>query len=336
MILRLVLTIAFSFAVTSIAGLLLIPKLRKIKAGQSILEDGPVWHMPKQGTPTMGGIMFIIGIAAACLTVGLDSVRNGNWSHLLIFAFALIYGAIGFFDDYEKLKKKQNLGLTAAQKFTLQLVVAIVLILAMRQSGTLTTNLYIPFVNVTIHTPDIVYFILAAFLIVGTVNSVNLTDGVDGLVTGVTLPVAFCYMAICYVWKNTEIGIFAASVFGGLLAFLIFNFNPAKVFMGDTGSLFLGGTVCGMAFALDMPLILALVGIIYILEALSDIIQVTYFKITKGKRIFKMAPLHHHFEMGGFSGKKWSEKKVFWVFSLVSAVFCVIAYYSVVGRYGSI
>lgn len=336
MILRLVLAIVVSFAVTSTVGLILIPKLRKIKAGQSILEDGPVWHMPKQGTPTMGGIMFIIGIAAACLTVGLNSARNGNWSHLMIFAFALIYGAIGFFDDYEKLKKKQNLGLTAVQKFTIQLVVAIVLILAMRHSGALTTDLYIPFANITIPTPDIVYFILAAFLIVGTVNSVNLTDGVDGLVTGVTLPVAFCYMAICYVWKSTEIGIFAAAVFGGLLAFLIYNFNPAKIFMGDTGSLFLGGAVCGMAFALDMPLILALVGIIYILEALSDIIQVAYFKITKGKRVFKMAPLHHHFEMGGFSGKKWSEKKVFWVFSLVSAVFCVIAYYSVIGRHGNI
>lgn len=336
MILRLLLAIAVSFAVTSIIGLMLIPKLREIKAGQSILEDGPVWHMPKQGTPTMGGLMFIIGIGVACLVVGLNSVKAGNWSHFIVFGFALIYGAIGFLDDYEKLKKKQNLGLTAVQKLALQLVVAIVLILAMRYFGILKTDLYIPFADITIDTPDIVYFVIASFLIVGAVNSVNLTDGVDGLVTGVTLPVAFCYMAICYVWKNTEIGIFAAAVFGGLLAFLIFNFNPAKVFMGDTGSLFLGGAVCGMAFALDMPLILALVGIIYIAEAMSDIIQVTYFKITKGKRIFRMAPLHHHFEMGGFSGKKWSEKKVFWVFSLVSAIFCVIAYYSVIGRYGNI
>lgn len=333
MILRLVMAIAVSFAVTSIVGLKLIPMLRKIKAGQSILQDGPVWHMPKQGTPTMGGIMFIIGITVSCLTVGIKSILNDHWGHLIILVFALLYGLIGFLDDYEKLRKKQNLGLTSAQKFFLQLVVAIVLILALRLTGLLSLNLYIPFVGVTIPIPAIVYFILAAFVIVGTVNAVNLTDGVDGLVTGVTLPVSFCFMAIAYVWKFTEIGIFAGALFGGLMAFLIYNFNPAKIFMGDTGSLFLGGAVCGLAFALDMPLILVLVGIVYIVETLSDIIQIGYFKITKGKRVFKMAPLHHHLEMGGWSGKKWNEKKIFWVFTIISLIFCVIAYYAVIGRY---
>lgn len=332
MILKLVLAMAVSFAVTSVIGLILIPKLRKIKAGQSILEDGPVWHMPKQGTPTMGGIMFIVGIGAACLAVGFKNVLDGEFSHLIIFVFALLYGVIGFLDDYEKLKKKQNLGLTAIQKIVLQLVMAVVLIFAMRLNGMLTTALYIPFANIMVEIPEGAYFVLAAFVIVGTVNSVNLTDGVDGLVTGVTLPVALCYIFICYAWRNVGIGIFSAALFGGLLAFLIYNYNPAKIFMGDTGSLFLGGAVCGIAFALDIPLILVLVGIIYILEALSDIIQVAYYKITRGKRIFKMAPLHHHFEMGGWSGEKWSEKKVFWVFSIVSAAFCAIAYYSIIGR----
>lgn len=335
MIMRLVLAVAVSFAVTAVVGLKLIPMLVKRKSGQSILEDGPVWHMSKQGTPTMGGIMFIVGIAVACLTVGIDSVIRGSWGHLIIVLFALLYGFIGFFDDYQKIRKQQNMGLTAAQKFFLQLVVAVVLTMSLRLAGFLTTDVYIPFFGVTVHLPEIVYFVLAAFVIVGTVNAVNLTDGIDGLVTGVTLPVSFCFMAIAYVWRATEVGIFAGALFGGLLAFLIYNFNPAKIFMGDTGSLFLGGAVCGLAFALDIPLVLVLLGIIYIVETLSDIIQISYFKLTKGKRVFKMAPLHHHLEMGGWSGKKWSERKIFWIFTVISIIFCVIAYFSVVGRYGA-
>ena len=327
---------AVAFIATVLFGnFLLLPYLRRIKAGQSIREDGPVWHMAKQGTPTMGGIMFIVGILVAMLTVGLPSLRAGRFGHVIVFVFALIYAAIGFLDDYEKLKKKQNLGLTASQKFLLQLVVAIVLVLVLRAQGFLSPHLYIPFVRRTLFLPEIVYFVFAAFVIVGTVNAVNITDGVDGLVTGVSLPVAACYALLALHWGSLylDLGLFAAALFGSLVGFLLFNFNPAKVFMGDTGSLFLGGAICGIAFAMDVPLILVPLGAIYIAETMSDIIQVGYYKATGGKRFFKMAPLHHHFEMGGWSGKKWSEKKVFTVFTTVSAIFAVIAYFSVYLRY---
>ena len=328
MILQLLLAFAISMAVTVVVGLFLIPALRRAKAGQSIKTDGPVWHMSKQGTPTMGGIMFIAGIAVACVTAGISCIAQGDLTHIYVFAFALIYGAIGFLDDYEKLKKKQNLGLTAAQKFILQLVVAIAFILLMRLTGKLTPSFYIPFFNVTVAVPEVLYFAVSAFIIVGCVNAVNLTDGVDGLVTGVSIPVGLCYTAVAVVWSYTSMGIFAAALTGGLAGFLIFNFHPAKVFMGDTGSLFLGGAVCAAAFAMDMPLILVPLGIIYICETLSDIIQVTYFKLTHGKRIFKMAPLHHHFEMCG-----WSEYKLFAVFTAVSEIFAVISFFAVSMRY---
>ena len=335
MILYLLLALFVSFAVTALFGRFLIPKLREMKAGQSIREDGPVWHMAKQGTPTMGGLMFIVGIGAAILTVGFPSMLAGRFGHVIVFVFALIYAVIGFLDDYEKLKKKQNLGLTASQKFLLQLVVAIVLVLVLRLFGFLTPNLFIPFVGVTLRLPEIVYFIFAAFVIVGTVNAVNITDGVDGLVSGVSLPVAICFAALAARWGALylELGIFAGALAGGLFGFLLYNFNPAKVFMGDTGSLFLGGAICGIAFAMDVPLILIPLGAVYIAETMSDIIQVIYYKSTGGKRFFKMAPLHHHFEMGGWSGKKWSEKKVFFWFTLVSVIFAVIAYLSVYLRY---
>ena len=333
---ELLLAMFVSFAVTALFGRFLIPKLRAMKAGQSIREDGPVWHMAKQGTPTMGGIMFIVGIGLTILTVGLPAMLAGKWGHVIVFLFALIYAVIGFLDDYEKLRKKQNLGLTASQKFLIQLVVAIVLVLVLRALGFLSPNLLIPFIMRTLFLPEIVYFIFAAFVIVGTVNAVNITDGVDGLVTGVSLPVALCFGMLALHWGvfYMELGLFAGALFGGLLAFLLFNFNPAKVFMGDTGSLFLGGAICGLAFAMNIPLILIPLGVIYIAETMSDIIQICYYKATGGKRFFRMAPLHHHFEMGGWSGKKWSEKKVFTVFTAVSVICSVIAYFSVYMRYG--
>ena len=327
--LQFLLSFAVSLAVTLVTGLLLIPALRRAKLGQSIREDGPIWHTSKEGTPTMGGLMFILGIAVACLAAGLNCILRGDLTHIYILIFAMIYGGIGFLDDYEKLKKKQNLGLTARQKFLLQLVVAVAFVLLMRLTGRLSPNLYIPFWNVTVAIPEVVYFILAAFIIVGCVNAVNLTDGVDGLVSGVSLPVALCYAAVAFAWGYASVGVYAAALAGGLVGFLVFNFHPAKVFMGDTGSLFLGGAVCALAFAMDMPLILIPLGIIYIIETLSDIIQVAYFKLTHGKRFFKMAPLHHHFEKCG-----WSEYKVFAVFSFVSAVFAVISYFAVRSRFG--
>ena len=324
---RYLISFLVAFAASALIGRFLIPWLRALKAGQSIKEIGPVWHMAKQGTPTMGGIMFIAGIFIAILVTGWKDFSQGRFGALFVFLFALVFGVIGFLDDFMKVKYHKNEGLTASQKFLLQLAAAIVFTVLLRYTGYLTPDLYIPFFDVSFQLPWAVYMVFAAFVIVATVNAVNLTDGVDGLATGVTLPVALFYLVVSLMWKVTDLSIFAAALVGGLCAFLIYNFHPAKVFMGDTGSLFLGGTVCGLAFALDIPLIIVLVGIIYLLETLSDIIQVTYFKLTHGKRIFRMAPLHHHFEMGG-----WSEEKLFTVFTLVTVVCCVLAYFGVMGK----
>ncbi len=324
---RFVISFVLSFAVSAILGRFLIPWLRALKAGQSIKEIGPVWHMSKQGTPTIGGLMFIAGILVAIVLSGWKDFQNGDFGALFVYLFALVFGVIGFVDDYMKVKYHKNEGLTAPQKFLLQLAAAIAFTVLLRYTGYLTSDLYIPFANVSVQIPWVIYMIFAAFVMVGTVNAVNITDGVDGLATGVTIPVALFYLAVSVLWKTTELEIFSAALFGGLCAFLIYNFHPAKVFMGDTGSLFLGGAVCGMAFALDMPLILILVGIIYLLETLSDIIQVTYYKLTHGKRIFRMAPLHHHFEMGG-----WSEEKLFVVFTSVTLIACLLAFFGVMGR----
>ena len=317
-----------SLIVTLIAGKLLIPALVKLKAGQSIKEIGPTWHMNKQGTPTMGGIMFIVGIFVAILAAGWQDFKAGDFSALIVFAFALVFGIIGFIDDFCKVKFHKNEGLTAAQKFLLQLAAAIVFVVLLRYTGHISNDLYIPFFNVTFYLPWVVYMIFAAFIIVGCVNSVNLTDGIDGLATGVTMPIMVFFVAAALIWSRFGVGVLSAAAFGGLCAFLIYNFHPAKVFMGDTGSLFLGGLVCGLAFALDIPLILILVGIIYICETMSDIIQVTYFKLTHGKRIFRMAPLHHHLEMGG-----WSEVKLFTVFTAITAVCCILAYLGIMNRF---
>ena len=323
-----ILSFIVAFGVTAIAGQILIPVLRRLKAGQSIREDGPTWHLSKQGTPTMGGLMFILGIGIAVLTAGWEDLQNGLHNHLVVFLFALVFGAIGFVDDLQKLRHHANEGLTAPQKFLLQLAAAIAFTVLLRRDGYLTPDLYIPFLNIEIvGIPWIVYMVFAAFVMVGTVNAVNLTDGVDGLATGVTMPVMLFFTAVACFWGQLELGIFSAGLFGGLCGFLIYNFHPAKVFMGDTGSLFLGGAVCGLAFALDIPLVLILVGIIYILETLSDILQVGYFKLTHGKRIFRMAPLHHHLELGG-----WSEVKLFCVFSGVTLLACVLAFLGVMGR----
>ncbi len=323
------------FVMSAGIGYFLVPFLRKIKAGQEIKKDGPVWHMSKSGTPTMGGIMFIVAITVVCLTTGFNQMLEGEFAHIFVLIFSLIYGAIGFLDDYEKLRKKQNLGLTAKKKFLLQLVVAIAFIFLLRNFGYLTPNLYIPFANISLPIPEVVYFVFAAFVIVGTVNAVNLTDGVDGLATGTTIPVFLAYTAICFAWGEgfTAIGIFCAGITGALFGFLIYNFNPAKTFMGDTGSLFLGGAVCSVAFTMDMPLILVPLGIMYIIEALSTIIQVMYFKATKGKRFFKMAPFHHHLEMGGWTGKKWKEKELFVLFTGITLVMGIISFLGVYARY---
>ncbi len=324
---RFILSFIVAFGVAAIAGQLLIPLLRRLKAGQSIRTDGPTWHMSKQGTPTMGGIMFIVAIGAAVVVAGWDDLARGNRNHLYVFLFALVFGAIGMIDDMQKLRHHANEGLTAAQKFLLQLAAAIAFTVLMRNQGYLTPNLFVPFLNVTLPLPWVVYMVFAAFVMVGTVNAVNLTDGIDGLATGVTIPVALFYMAVSAWFGKNDLAVLAAALAGGLAAFLIYNFHPAKVFMGDTGSLFLGGMVCGLAFALDIPLIIPVIGLIYVVEVLSDIIQVVYYKKTR-KRVFRMAPIHHHFEMGG-----WSETKLFCVFSGLTLVLCVLGFFGVMYRY---
>jgi phospho-N-acetylmuramoyl-pentapeptide-transferase len=336
MMVRLIAAFLIALVAAVLIGRVYVPWLRKIKAGQEILEIGPNWHKSKAGTPTMGGVIFIAAATLVVFTVGFFAIRDGELGGVFVLLFSLFYGAVGFLDDYEKLKKKQNLGLSARAKFILQLVVAIALLYLLRLEGYLTPELYIPFWNITVSMPEWLYFVLAAFIIVGTVNSVNLTDGLDGLAASVTIPVFICYTAIAFYWgvQYRSLAVFSAGLTGGLFGFLVYNFYPAKCFMGDTGSLFLGGAVCGMAFALDMPLILVTLGIIYILETLSDIIQVGYFKLSHGKRVFKMAPFHHHLEMGGWFGHKWTEKQIVALFTTISVVFAVISFFGCIHRYG--
>ena len=331
------LMIAFmiGFVTAAIVGAVVVPFLRKVKAGQMIKEIGPNWHMHKNGTPTMGGVIFIAAVTAACLTAGWANIQNGEYGHRVCLLLAVAFGIVGFIDDYEKLRHKQNMGLTAKKKMILQLAVSLVFIMVMRRLGYITPNLYIPFVNVTLPIPEPLYFVFAAFVIVGCVNAVNLTDGVDGLASGATFPVMIFFVVVTYFWGSAygALGVFASGLAGGLLGFLIYNFNPAKVFMGDTGSLFLGGAVAALAFAYDMPLILVILGIVYIVETLSVIIQVGYFKLSGGKRIFKMAPFHHHLEMGGWLGHKWTEKQLFVLVVVVSALAGLLSFMGISGRF---
>jgi len=327
-VITIVLTAAVSFVLTAFLGRLLIPVLRALHAGQSIKEIGPKWHMSKQGTPTMGGLMFIAASFLVLLLFGWKDLHAGDRGGLYVFLFALVFGAIGFIDDYMKVVHHENTGLTAGWKFLLQLSAAILMTVLLRHEGYLSPNLYIPFTRTVLPLPWPLYMVFAAFVMVGTVNAVNITDGLDGLSSSVTVPVAVFFTAITAHWGQGELCVLSAALLGGLLGFLVYNHYPAQVFMGDTGSLFLGGMVCGLAFATDMPLILIFVGIVYIAETLSDIIQVLYFKATHGKRIFKMAPLHHHFEMCG-----WKERKVVAVFTAVSVLGCVAAAVGTWGRY---
>lgn len=320
-----------TFLLTLAVGRFVLAELRKLHAGQEIRADGPTWHASKAGTPTMGGIMFIIGTSLAVLLLGIPFMGRGVYVHLHVLLFAVAFGLIGFIDDFQKIRRHQNEGLTAKQKFILQLAESVIFLTIMRHEGFLQNSLYVPGLGVSLSLNWYVYLIFAAFVMVGCVNAVNLTDGVDGLATSVTLVVMVFFVAVALTWDRYGAqSLFPAALAGGLLAFFIYNAHPAQVFMGDTGSLFLGGAVAALAFALDMPLILLPVGIIYIAETMSDIIQVTYFKATHGKRIFKMAPLHHHLELSG-----WTEWKLVTVFSLITAAGCTLAYFAVRGRYGA-
>ena len=303
----------------------LIPVLKSRKIGQKIYEIGPRWHKGKEGTPIMGGLGFIIAAV-----VGLG-VITGVYAYLgraiellpvwLTFTLALLNGLIGFFDDYTKLIRKQNQGFLAWQKLVLQFLVAIAYLWAMSACGFIDTALEIPYFGIEIEL-GIFYYFLAVLFIAGMVNSVNLTDGIDGLCSSVTAVIGAFFAVAAFVALKPELAILPATVIGGTVGFLMYNFYPAKIFMGDTGSLYLGGAAVGMAFLADEPLIILIAGIIYLIEVVSVILQVGYFKITHGKRIFKMAPIHHHFEKCG-----WSEVKVVGVFTLITAIACVLAYF---------
>lgn len=321
-----------AFLISAILGRFLIPYLHKLNFGQTILDIGPSWHKNKQGTPIMGGIMFIAAITVVTLIstivyifAGTDFIKTYfadiPRESLLIFAglgLAIANGLIGFIDDYTKVVKKRNLGLTAVQKLVFQFAVAAIYLAVLGIFGCGTTTV-IPFVGEV--DLGLFYYIIAAVVIVGIVNSVNLTDGVDGLDGSITFFVCVSFMLIASMLDSLGITAMSAAGAGACLGFLVWNFHPAKVFMGDTGSLFLGGLVCALAFAINMPILLLPVGIVYIAEELSVVLQVSYFKLTHGKRLFKMSPIHHHFEMCG-----WSEVKIVAVFSAVTAVFGAVAF----------
>ncbi|MBP3478368.1 MAG: phospho-N-acetylmuramoyl-pentapeptide-transferase [Oscillospiraceae bacterium] len=318
---KIYITGAVSLVLTALIGFLILPVLRALKAGQSIREVGPTWHNNKAGTPMMGGLMFIFSLII-CLLVAIPTMED--YSVFYVLALSLCFGFVGFLDDFTKIKFKRNLGLTSIQKALLQMAVSAIFLYLLYKQGTLQPSIYIPFVNVSFELHPMLYIFFAMFVMVGCVNAVNLTDGVDGLSSSVTVPVMVFFTAAAVLRERLDLALMPAALVGGLIAYLFYNWHPAKVFMGDTGSLFLGGAVCGLAFALNMPLILILVGFVYIMETLSVILQVGYFKLTHGKRLFKMSPIHHHFEMCG-----WKEVKIVLVFSAVSALMCLLAWFGI-------
>ena len=318
---RIFVTAAVAAVLTGVIGYFLLPVLRALKAGQSLRNIGPTWHNNKAGTPLMGGLMFI-SAAVLCLLGNLFTTKE--YSAFYVLALGLCFGLVGFLDDFCKVKYKRDLGLTAIQKAMLQMAVSAVYLYVLYRQNIMSSTIWIPFINVSFYLHPIVYIFFAMFVMVGCVNAVNLTDGIDGLSSSVTIPVMVFFTATAVSVGRFDLALLPAAMVGGLIAYLFYNWHPAKVFMGDTGSLFMGGLVCGLAFALDMPLILVLVGFVYIVETVSDIIQVFYFKATHGKRFFKMAPIHHHFEMCG-----WKEVKIVLVFSGVSALMCLLAWLAV-------
>ncbi|MDR7857186.1 phospho-N-acetylmuramoyl-pentapeptide-transferase [Tissierella sp.] len=312
-------TIAISFSITLILGPIIIPMLRRLKIGQSIREEGPQTHLKKTGTPTMGGIIIFIALV---ITVTTSGMLNRDMYVLLISTFG--FGLIGFIDDYIKVVKRRSLGLKAYQKLIGQISLATVLAIYQSSTSVLGTKLIIPFLNNQYLDLGILYVPFIVFTVVATVNAVNLTDGLDGLASGVTLIVLSFFGLIALYWGMGTISLFSTALAGACLGFLIHNAHPAKIFMGDTGSLGLGGAVSAIAILLNIPLIIPIVGGIYFIETLSVLIQVTSFKLT-GKRVFLMAPLHHHFEQKG-----WKETKIVAVFWIVTVILCLIGIYSLI------
>lgn len=311
-------TIVISFIITIILGPILIPVLKKMKIGQNVREDGPKTHYKKSGTPTMGGLIMMLGLLITVLTSGM---LNNDVYVLLLSTFG--FGLIGFIDDFIKVVMKRSLGLKPYQKLVGQIVLAALLAIYQSNTSMLGTKVIIPFISNKYLDLGMFYIPFITFVVVGTVNSVNLTDGLDGLATGVTLIVLSFFGLVSLNWGMNSISLFASASTGACLGFLVYNSYPAKVFMGDTGSMALGGAVSALAILLNLPLIIPIVGGIYLIEALSVIIQVTSYKLT-GKRVFLMSPLHHHFEEKG-----WSETRVVAVFWIVTVILCLIGVASI-------
>ena len=312
------------FVLTAVAERILIPILRSRKAGQRILDIGPRWHKSKEGTPIMGGIGFILAILLAgagfFIYAGIRGCAESYIPLALTLAFAVSHGAIGFVDDYCKLIKKQNEGLTRMQKLVLQFAITAAYICVMSYTGNLPSEIVIPLINLPIR--GILWYILAIVLMVGVINGANFTDGIDGLASSVTCVIGIFFSVLAFVWKDSGLSIAGGAIVGATLGFLLYNFHPARVFMGDTGSLFLGAIVMATLFQINEPLLTFIICAVYIIELLSTVLQILYFKLTHGKRLFKMAPIHHHFEKCG-----WGEVKIVIVFSLVEVAFCTLAFF---------
>ena len=316
-------TLMISFLITLLLGPIVIPMLRRLKIGQSIREEGPKSHLSKSGTPTMGGLIIMLALIITVFSSGLVTEDT----YVLIFA-TLGFGLIGLIDDYIIVVRRRNLGLRANQKMAGQIILAIALAIYQSNTSELGTKVIVPFLENQYLDLGILYIPFIVFVVVGTVNSVNLTDGLDGLASGITLIVMSFFSLVALKWGFASISLFATALAGACLGFLMHNSYPAKVFMGDTGSLALGGAVATIAILLNLPLILPIVGGIYFVETLSVIIQVLSFKLT-GKRVFLMAPLHHHFEQKG-----WKETKIVAVFWFTTVVLCLIGMFALKNMIG--
>ncbi len=309
--------VLIAFGVSAVLCPVLIPFLKKLKFGQQVRDDGPQAHLKKAGTPTMGGLAFLASVIVTSL------IFVGRYSRIVPILFLTVgFGIVGFLDDYIKIVMKRSEGLNPVQKLLGQLVITGIFCVYMVRYSGLGTVIHIPFLGVD-WDMGWLYIPMLFLTVLGTDNGVNFTDGLDGLCTSVTILVA-TFFTVVALGEGNGIAPISAAVAGALLGFLLFNVYPAKVFMGDTGSLALGGFVSATALMLQQPLLILLVGFIYLIEVISVILQVGYFKITHGKRIFRMAPIHHHFELGG-----WSETRVVAVFSIVTTILCLVAYLGV-------
>lgn len=315
-----------AFLVTTLSGIVLVPLLRRLKFGQTINEIGPSWHKNKQGIPTMGGFMFILGSLVGVavgypLLAKMVAYSDPNGFNLMVLGIltSLAFSMVGFIDDFLKVFRKQNMGLNFWGKISLQTIITVTFLTCLHMMGRLSTIVRLPFFGSVEF--GILFYPLSFLLIVGVVNAVNLTDGLDGLASSVTLWVMCAFMVLLNLFEKYQLSVWAAALAGACIGFLLWNFYPAKVFMGDTGSMFLGGSVVAIGFCMGRPDILLMLSFVYLVEAFSVMIQVSYFKLTHGKRLFKMTPIHHHFELMG-----WGEVKIVALFSFLALAAAIVTY----------